>query len=61
MSKTTQNREGRIVLIIGIHRFHKYAYDMNFTFVIDQHSLTALFGHKSGVSALVVGQLQGHR
>ena len=33
---------------------------MDFIFVTDQHPLTDLCGHKSGVSALVAGQLQEH-
>ena len=49
--------EEALSLIVGIHKFHKYVYGRHFTLSTDHHLLTALFGPRSGVLALVAGQL----
>ena len=49
--------EEALSLIVGIHKFHKYVYGRHFTLSIDHHLLTALFGPRSSVLALVAGQL----
>ena len=43
---------------MGIRKFHKYIYGRHFTLVTDHCPLTALFGPKSEMSALVAGRLQ---
>ena len=53
----SQIEKEALSLIVGIHKFHKYIYDRHFTLSTDHHLLTALFGPKSGVLALVAGQL----
>ena len=51
----SQIEKEALSLIVGICKFHKYVYVRHFTLVTDHHPLTALFGPKSGVPALVAG------